>query len=441
MISPARVNQPAQTPAAPSSGEIEYISGSSPYGLPFWLAYLSSFLVAVGAAILIRFGDFVTMLGGDELNLGWIVGVGMVGSLLMRVGMGVGIDRYGPRIISLGSLVVLAVICAAHLSIHTCHGPAIYLLRIVYCSALAGIYGASITFVASRAPTSRMAEIVGMIGTAGFLGNIVGTQLGDVLRGSGVLERPRIDTMFFVAAAMAVLAVPSTWLAMRHQVCRPPAVHPPMLQLLRRYQPGMVLLVVVAMGVGLNLPFTFLPTYAAHLGISGIALFFTTYAVTAVITRVLTRSWPQRLGLRTMVLLGSVGLTFSLLAFLLVVEQWHLMLPGIGYGMSHAVLFPATVAIGNLRFPEEHRGLGTTLILAMWDIGSLVGMPAAGAIVHYSEMAGLAPYAVLFCLMASFVALVGIGYSVASRPVEQPATQPPVARPHGRPRRKRAVRV
>ncbi len=53
--------------------------GCSPYDRSFWLAHAANTLVAVAAGLNYRYADFVTFLGGSELHLGWIVGVGMVG--------------------------------------------------------------------------------------------------------------------------------------------------------------------------------------------------------------------------------------------------------------------------------------------------------------------------------------------------------------------------
>ena len=38
-----------------------------------------------------RYSDYVTYLGGGEYELGWIVGVGMLGALAMRVFQGIAI--------------------------------------------------------------------------------------------------------------------------------------------------------------------------------------------------------------------------------------------------------------------------------------------------------------------------------------------------------------
>ena len=42
---------------------------------------------------------------------------------------------------------------------------------------VAGVFGASITYISTRAPAHRMAEIIGMLGTSGFVGMVAGTML------------------------------------------------------------------------------------------------------------------------------------------------------------------------------------------------------------------------------------------------------------------------
>ena len=81
-------------------------------------------------AVLYRYADFVTLLGGTEFHLGWIVGVGMVGSLAMRMVLGSWIDRYGAGLLWLGSTLLFVVTCFAHLAVASHTGVAIYLLRI-----------------------------------------------------------------------------------------------------------------------------------------------------------------------------------------------------------------------------------------------------------------------------------------------------------------------
>jgi MFS family permease len=447
-----RLPQP-RTDVAPPAAEPRLA-----YGRPFWLAYLSNTILLTAVALLFRYADFVTLLGGTEFHLGWIVGIGMIGSFCMRMALGTWIDRYGARPLWLGSLGLFVVTCFAHLAVASHTGAAIYLLRISYCCAVAGINGASMTFVSARGPDRRLAELVGMLGTAGFMGTVAGTLLGDFLANTLVANRMQVVQMFAVSGLLGIAAIPFAWAATRREKCMkgkgrgekgeksedlrpktkdrrpksqipnrqipapsrfiPHPSAPSLPTLLRRHNPGLVLIIGVAMGVGLGLPGTFLRTYAAELRIPRIGLFFLVYAVAAIITRVLTRRWPERFGPRRIILLGMAGMVASLLMFLLVRTEWQLVVPAIAFGCSHAILFPSVVAAGSVTFPLQHRGLATVLVLATWDLGLLLGSPTAGAVLRYSPRAGLPPYPTMFVTMAALLAIVGLWYALGSHDVK-----------------------
>ena len=200
-----------------------------------------------------------------------------------------------------------------------------------------------------------------------------------------------------------------------------------MIALVRRYHPGVVLLVGVAVGLGLGLPGAFLRAFTAELGIPRMAMFFTAYAGTALVTRITTRRLPERFGLKPMILLGLGLMIASQLLFLGVRTEWQLIVPGMVYGMSHAVIFPPTVAAGVQHFPGRYRGLATMVTLSTCDVGLLVGAPMAGAILHYSVRFGLPAYPTLFISQAIFLGLVATTYTVAQpqpRPLRPVAARP-----------------
>ena len=368
----------------------------------------------IAVSLLFRYADFVTLLGGSELHLGWIVGIGMVGSLAARVFLGWAIDHYGARRVWLAALMLLIACCLSHLLVTSYRGPAIYILRILFCCSLAGIFGSSMTFISGRAPTARMAEMLGMIGTSGFVGMVFGTQIGDMLCGTDTITRHHINLMFVIAGGFGGAALFFAWLATWGQVAPSPRRRPPLFWLLRRYQPGTVLLVCAAMGMGIGLPGTFLRTYAAELDITRIGVFFAVYAPSAIITRLSTRRLPERFGLRPMILAGMALMALSQLMFLGVRNEWALVVPGLVYGMAHAVMFPSTIALGSSAFPNRYRGLGTTLMLAAFDFGQLVGTPIAGWIVDSGDSLGLPGYPVMFCSVAAMFGVVGTIFAFAA---------------------------
>ena len=385
------------------------------YGAPFWFAYVANTAVMIAVSLLFRYADFVNFLGGTEFNLGWIVGVGMVGSLLMRLLQGVGIDLYGARRVWLLSGFGLVLSCLGHLLIQHVDGPAIFVMRILLNTSIAGMFGASITYISSRAPAARMAEMIGMLGTSGFVGMMIGPRLGDWLFDTATIQRRQLDGMFLLAAAVGaaslVLAAASTR-GYRHP---PRRKQPPMAWLLRRYHPGPLLPVAVVMGFGLGLPGVFLRPFAVSLGINEIALFFMVYAPTAFLMRLATRRLPSRFGARPMVLTGLCCLILGTLLYLVVRSEWQLVMPAIVLGTAHALLFPSVVAGGSSGFPARYRGLATTLMLAMFDLGNLIGAPTVGIVLRYAGRAGLPRYPSMFLSVATLFTIVMLYYALAGR--------------------------
>jgi MFS family permease len=385
------------------------------YGRAFWCTYLANAAMMIAFAMLYRYADFVLFLGGNEWTVGRIVGVGTVGSLAMRLFQGTGIDRFGPRTIWLWSVVGFVVSTLGHMLIESDDGPSIYLLRILYTSSFAGAAGASITAVSRSMPLARMAEVIGSLGTSGFIGMALGPQLGDYFCGGATITRDDLNAMFAVAAGLGVCSLILAELATRGETRPRPRRRPHLLWLVRRYHPGIVMALGMVMGVGFVLPTTFLPTYIKELGIAHTGPFFIVYSVTAFIARLSTRRMPHHFGVRPMILVGLAALVVSMFAYLPVRSQWSLAVPGVFAGISHAVLFPAVTAQGSWAFPNRYRGLGTTVMLAMLDLGTFVGAPLVGGLVEVSKSTNLPPYPTMFLVLAAGVSTIGVLYALSTR--------------------------
>jgi MFS family permease len=370
----------------------------------------------VAVSLLYRYADFVLYLGGTEWNVGLIVGSGMVGSLAMRFFQGFGIDHFGPRRIWLWSMALFVFSMLGHLAVTDVDGPAIFVLRILYTTSLAGAFGASITSVSRSLPLPRMAEVIGTLGTSGFIAMALGPQLGDFLCGHEQITRTELNTMFCVAAVLGAISWGGAELSTRHD--SPPRRRrrrPPLVWLLRRYHPGSVLLLAMVMGVGLVIPTTFLPTFIREHDIEHTGTFFLVYAGTAFLARLGTRRLPELIGVQPMIYFGLAALVVSLLSYMSVSSQWELAVPGVFAGLSHAVLFPAVTAQGSSAFPNRYRGLGTTVMLSMLDLGTLIGAPMIGRMVEFSKAANLPHYSTTFTALAIGVTLTGIFYALTAR--------------------------
>jgi MFS family permease len=352
------------------------------YGFEFWIAYLANFLLTTSNSLTFRFADFVDFLGGSAVTTGLIWGIGTGVSVLLRVLLGWVVDLRGPRLVWLWSTVAFVASLLGFIPLDRL-GPMIYLLRIAYTSAIAGMFSCSIVHISSRVAPHQRAELIGTLGTSGFIGMLAGPQLGDWIFArfrSGALP---YEIMFGVAAGMGVLYFAVA--AFLTRVPDPPAARHavPLTGLLLRYWPGPLVAVAMMMGVGQVVPFTFLTRYAAVRGLGGIGTFFFFYAPTAFVLRVMGRQWPERFGRRNTAIFGLACVATSMLLYLPVRVEWQLMWAALFAGVGHALLFPSVTTLGAECFPERFRGTGTSLILGLVDMGTLFAAPAFGWIIDH----------------------------------------------------------
>lgn len=380
------------------------------YDRIFWLAYLANGLITVCNAMMVRYADFVNVLGGEEKQLGLIVGCGMAGSILMRLAQGVCIDHYGASRVWVVSMLIYSVAMAAHLWLSTAFSPMIFIVRTLMQASLAGVFGASITFVSLRVPPQRMAEIIGTLGTSGFIGFLVGPAIGDLICGTGPAERAHLQRLFVLTVVIAVIGTIAAWLSTRGEVRTARGRQPRLTNLLRRYTPWLTALVAMAMGAGFNIPFTFLRPFAVETHIENIGVYFGVYAVAAFVTRLSTRQMFVRYGNRPWIIAGMLLLTTSYLLYLPATKLWQLLIPGTVAGIAHALLFPAVMAAGTAAFPRRFLGVATSLMLAMFDFGSFVGAPVVGAFLHVAKQQSGSAYHWMFAGTATLFAVVTVLY-------------------------------
>lgn len=382
----------------------------SPYDAVFALAYAANALLMMAISLLFRYSDFVTLSGGAELELGLIVGVGTVGGLAMRYLQAKGIDRIGARHVWVASLACFTIACFLHLTVTTVYSPWVYVVRILMQSGIAGTFGASLTFISLRVPAYRITEVISMHGTSGFLGMATGPFLGDAIFSSQASEATRVNTMFIVAGGFGVAALICSVIATWGRPHRVPSRRPPMWAVLKRYHPGLLLLIAGVMGIGLALPGVFVRPFADSLDIQQIRWFFIAYNLVAFVVRMMSRRLPALIGERKMIAIGLATLVCSMPTYLLVHQAWQLIIPASVTGMAHALLFPAVVASGGFYFPPRYRGLATTLMLGMFDLGNLIGQPLLGGIITISKQQDWPAYPIMFLTAGSILALAGICY-------------------------------
>lgn len=363
----------SSAPVAMSSREV--------YSPQFWLSYTANTLLVAATALLFRFAEFVKFLNGSEETAGRVIAVGVCASLALRFFLGQAIDRFGVRRSWITSAVVCTMGSAMFMTVSDI-GPLLYVSRAIFATGVACCFACSISYIQSLVGEDRRTEVIGALGSSGFVGMIIGSNLADVvfLKSSGW---QLFEILFGATAALAAAYVVMVCVITHGDVYERPQHTPGALRLLWKYWFGSVVLVALMMGTGISVTTVFLSRFVTEQGLPGIRTFFTVYAVTAFVVRIVSKGWSRKIGRHRVLLIGLAGHALGNLLFPLVTEEWQLVFPALACGCGHALLFPCVVSIGAGAFPPEYRGTGTTMILGFVDLGTILSAPLLGRIIDH----------------------------------------------------------
>ena len=362
-----------------SAGQQLSPSSSDVYGRTFWLAYLANSSLVMANALTFRFAELVHFLGGNESMVGDIVALGTLIAVLMRFSVSHLLDDYGTRRIWPICTILFIVGCLLFV-VATKAMWLLYVARIVFFVGLTGMFACSMTHIQHHVPADRRTEVIGNLGSSGFVGMILGSNLGDAILYWITTPQWQFLVLFGGAGLIGVAYLIIVLMLTHDQESHDRAASPMAFRLMVRFWPGTVVLAAMAMGLGVTATQTFLTRYATSQKIEGIGLFFTGYAISAFIFRLLVQNWSRTIGRHWMLVRGLLGHTVGHFLLAFVTDGWQFILPSIICGFGHALLFPAVVSLGSGAFPKECRGAGTAIILGFTDFGSLVYAPLLGRI-------------------------------------------------------------
>ena len=350
------------------------------YDRTFWLAYAANTLLVLANALTFRFAELVNFLGGSEKVAGDIVAVALTLSVIVRMSVSHVIDDYGTR--RMWCLCSILYVCGSCMFLTATDLSAwIYAARMAFVVGMTGMFACSVTHIQNHVPPHRRTEIIGNLGSSGFIGMILGSNLGDWILRVVPDGRAQFVALFGGAAALGVVylgIILAITHGQRHFVETP---SPPAFRLLVRHWPGAVVIVALLMGLGITVTTVFLTRFATSRHIDGIGVYFTGYAISAFCFRISAQNWGRTIGRHWMLVRGLLGHAIGHLIMSFATEWWHFILPSIVSGFGHALLFPGVVSLGAGAFPKSARGSGTAIILGMVDLGSVIFAAIVGRLI------------------------------------------------------------
>ena len=312
-------------------------------------------------------------LGHGEFGVGLTVASFALAAVFARPFLGRLTERFGRR-----ALMMAGALLAAIASIATGFASELWhvlALRAVMGLGEAALFVAAATLIADLSPPHRRAEAASYFSVAVYGGIGLGPTLGE-----WVLADDRYTLTFVVAglfsalAALTVLGVPRR--VDRTSSPAPSERRPPLFHSAALW-PGLVLAAGIA---GFSVYSAFLPDYARTVGLSGAAGLFLVYSAVSLTLRLVGATLPQRLGERFMVTVALVALAGSLVLMAAIVEPWALWVAAAGMGVGMAFMYPSLMANVVNQVPESERASALSSFTMFFEIGSIVGGVALGAV-------------------------------------------------------------
>jgi MFS family permease len=383
-------------------------------GLAFFRPFLPLFgtifccLLSVGASLATLPFYVTDKLGGGNLAVGFVVATIAVAAIVARPIAGRLADRRGYKPILMAG--ALACAAAGALYFAALHVALVIPVRLVHGIGEAAVYTAGAAWLVAICPPARRGRVVGLYGTAMWLGITLGALFGELLR----------DGVGFGAVWAFCTLTPLIGLALA-------ASTPPPAQAGGAAKPVLVPRGAVVPGIALSLASlgygalaAFVSLHLGHKGIAGGIAAFNAYGVAYVGVRLVLGNWPDRFGPRRVAFWSGLVEALGLLLIATAPNLAVAVAGGFVMGSGLSLLFPSLALIViNQTAPSQQGGaIGT--FTSFWDLGVALGGPIAGAIV------GLSDYPEIFYVMVvAAIASAGLG----ALPIRQPAPEPAAPAP------------
>ena len=270
-------------------------------------------------------------------------------------------------------------------------------IRIFHGIGLAICFTSAFTFIADVVPEDRLNEGIGMFGVTGLTGMAVGPVIAEIIiRESGF-------SMFFLASTgMACLGLllhlnlPESYARVSHE--SPPSFFSVLIK--RRILT--VSLVAALFGFGLAASSSFVSPFAREQHLVFISLYYISYSLAAVITRLLGGRLADRIGEDRIIPNALILTGAGLLMLIFLGGTEILVVAGLMSGCGHGFLFPCLNSMALRNEPIHIRGKINGIFTGGIDAGVLVGSIMLG---YMGEWAG---FRVLF-FTAGLALLFGFG--------------------------------
>ncbi len=344
---------------------------------PFVLAWCAALMEGLSWALFLHFPGYLQDLGATEVQIGLVVGVASITSVVIRPWVGAVSDTRGRRPLILVGNAINVLGLLLYLTVQSI-GPWLYIVRIIHGIGIGILFPVLFTYAADIVPVERRTQGLALFGVSGLLPIALGGVIGDIVLGIWSF-RALFMTALLCALAALLLSLPLAETVER-SAGRGISISP-FFRALRDGKLAPLWFIIGIFSMVLTSYFVFLKTYVNDTGTGSVGLFFGAYAVTAILLRVFLGWLPDRVGARRVLYPSLVLLAFGFLVLAAADSDSHIGVAGILSGIGHGFGFPILMTMVVDRATEDERGSAVALFTSEIDLGLLLGGPTLGAVI------------------------------------------------------------
>ena len=322
--------------------------------------------------LLVTLPIYILQLGGTKSQMGLVIGVFTISSVVLRPFMGREVDKRGRKNMLLaGSLVVLISMLLYN---HVTSVTALLLLRVFHGFGWGAATTAASTLIADIAPPSRRGEAMGIFGISANAAMAVGPALSFwLLYASGVPDFPRL---FMISAFIALLS-----LLLVLPITETGAVHPKTSLFSKEALFPSALMFSVTFTYGSIVSFVSL--FAQEKGLGNPGIFFTVFAISLIFIRAFAGKLSDIKGRKAVIVPGMLILVLGLFVLSMTNSFLLFVVAAFLYGVGFGLVQPAITAFLVDRVSDRTRGAAMGTFTAAFDLGIGAGTILLGVVLQY----------------------------------------------------------
>ena len=336
---------------------------SSPQFKNFTLATAANFFFFCNFSSFFLLPIYIKDLGGNEANIGFIMGSFGITSLGAIPFVAYLVDKYGRRRFMLFGYALMFVATLSYLFISQL-SPVFYLLRFVQGVSFAFSFTAASTFVTDYIPSEKRAEGLGIFSAFTIASYAIGPSLGEL-----VIELFGFYSFFIYASFFSLIAFVLTIFTRDGNFIRssdPYGLGFFRLIASKRYALILVSNLILAGGLGAIL--NFVATFLRSKGLAAF-YFFLTYTIAVTAVRIFGGRISDKLGRKVIASPCLLAVSISLAAMYFVESPLSAVLISLFFSIGYGFLYPTLSALVIDKAGSDERGKAMGAFNASYSLG------------------------------------------------------------------------